>query len=124
VEEKRQFSRVNFVTHIETHFNNKVHEGQLLDVSLKGALIETDAPGAFDLENRGILHIYLPDTGLTLNFGGQVAHIRASKIGIKFISEDIDSMTHLRRLLELNLATEQEITREFDHLIEYCELPK
>ncbi|MCG8605079.1 PilZ domain-containing protein [bacterium] len=124
MEEKRQFSRVNFVTHIETDFNNKIHTGQLLDVSLKGALIETDAAGSFELGNDGILNIYLPDTGLALIFGGQVAHIHGGKIGIKFISEDIDSMTHLRRLLELNLATEQEITREFDLLIEYCELPK
>lgn len=116
--ERRKFSRVDFVTHVEVDFEDQKCTGKLLDISLKGALIEQAATAVLELGNRGVLTIYLPDTDIALTFSEEVAHVCGNRAGLKFLHEDIDSMTHLRRLLELNLGSDEAITRELPLLIE------
>ena len=116
--ERRQFSRVSFVTHVDIDFEDHKCTGKLLDISLKGALIEQAAPAFLELGNRGVITIYLSDTDIALTFSGEVAHVSGNRAGMKFLHEDIDSMTHLRRLLELNLGSDETITRELSHVIE------
>ena len=80
---------------------------------------ETKYGAAFlELGNRGVITIYLSDTDIALTFSGEVAHVSGNRSGMKFLHEDIDSMTHLRRLLELNLGSDETITRELSYLIE------
>jgi len=46
-----------------------------------------------------------------------IRHIEENHIGLKCHSIDIDSITHLKRLVELNLADETLLHRELETLI-------
>ena len=46
-----------------------------------------------------------------------VSHIKANHIGLKCHYIDIDSITHLKRLIELNLADDELLHRELAMLI-------
>jgi hypothetical protein len=47
----------------------------------------------------------------------RVAHVEGPQAGLLCISIDIDSVTHLRRLLELNLGDPALLERELSALI-------
>ena len=39
MDEKRYFSRINFTARAQIEFNGNIYEGDLLDLSLRGALL-------------------------------------------------------------------------------------
>ena len=62
--------------------------------------------------NRCELIIHLLDSEVTLQFETDIIYCQNNRFGFKFISEDIETATHLRRLLELNIGSSEEIDRE------------
>ena len=110
--ERRNFHRVPFATKTEINCNEKKFHGELLDISLQGALVlgKEDIPLA-----RGdlcALSINLPDTEVTMQFDVHLVHLQDNRLGFRFIGEDIESMTHLRRLLELNIGSAETVEEE------------
>lgn len=113
---RRQFIRIPF------HQPARLAVGQhgtactVYDLSLKGALLgvkETlDAqPGA-----ACTLHLSL-DARNALRMSGHIVHCEDRAIGLQWDTIDLDSLTHLRRLLELNCGDEALIHRELAQLI-------
>jgi hypothetical protein len=96
------------------------HDGQafaqLLDISLKGALLETGQvwhgkPGE---ECRLALEL-APNATITM--WTKVMHVEGRHVGLRCESIDLDSVTHLRRLVELNSGDPAILDREFASLI-------
>ena len=56
------------------------------------------------------LVIALPGTAISLNFDAELVHVEDLQYGFKFISEDLETLTHLRKLIELNTG-DAETTR-------------
>jgi len=117
--ERRRFSRIPFQIEAniqsetgETYFNCEV-----IDVSLNGLLIVK--PENWTGEDAAPHQIaLLLENGLTvINMNTAVAHIDDSSVG--FICEHIDlaSISHLKRLVELNLGDEALLQRELSALI-------
>ena len=100
--EKRLFQRVNFAVTTEVEIDGVRYETRLVDISLKGALLEFSHPENLDRGQPCHLIIHLDLSDVTLFFTGAVAHTNDNLTGIKFITVDIESMMHLRNLLELN----------------------
>jgi len=117
--ERRQFSRIPF--HIEANIQSESGEVYLncevVDVSLNGLLIAKPANWiGKDSEQHKVA--LLLENGLTvINMEAAVAHIDESSVG--FICEHIDlaSISHLKRLVELNLGDEDLLQRELSALI-------
>jgi hypothetical protein len=63
-------------------------------------------------ENRCELLIHLLDSDITLQFEAEVIHSQKRRLGFKFIGEDTETATHLRRLLELNIGSSEVIDKE------------
>ena len=86
--------------------------GNLLDISLQGALIH--GKGTIPLEKGNIcaLSIRLLDSEITLQFDVNLVHLEENKFGFRFIGEDTETMIHLRRLLELNIGSSEAIDKE------------
>ena len=61
---------------------------------------------------------HFPSSEITLTFNAELVHNHQNKLGLKFWSTDINTMTHLRRLLELNVADYDAITHELSFLVE------
>ena len=110
--EKRNFQRVPFATDADILFNNQKYKGELLDISLNGALIQ--GKGSIQLEkgNRCALTIHLLETEIVLNFEADLVHTEGNRFGFKFVCEDTETARHLRRLLELNIGSAEEIDKE------------
>ena len=117
--ERRRFSRIPF--HIEANIQAETGETYLncevIDVSLNGLLITK--PDNWVGKDADIHQVtLLLENGLTvINMNTAVAHIDNASVG--FICEHIDltSISHLKRLVELNLGDEDILQRELSALI-------
>jgi hypothetical protein len=115
--EQRHFQRIKFVVKTDVAINGISCEATLVDISLKGALVTF----LHDLHpEKGLpchLTIHLNESDMKLPFAGEVIHTHDNLTGIKFTLVNIDSMIHLRRLLELNTANPDQVRSELNSLI-------
>ena len=112
MDEKRNFQRVPFVTRAEINCNSRKYRGRLLNISLQGALVSGKGFIPFAEGDRCQLSIHLLGTEITLQFEADLIHRQDDRFGFRFISEDLETASHLRRLLELNIGSAETIDRE------------
>ncbi|MGR3301975.1 MAG: PilZ domain-containing protein [Candidatus Scalindua sp.] len=117
MDEKRYFSRINFTARTQIEFNDNVYEGELLDLSLKGALLGLKDQVPLKLNDRCVIKISLHSSDIKLVFDAELTHIHKNNLGFKFLGEDVETMTHLRNLLSLNVGDYDKITDELDFLL-------
>ena len=110
--ERRNFQRVPFATEAEIKCSGKIYHAELLDISFQGALVLGKGPMPLAAGSRCDLSIHLTDSEITLQFAADIIHYRENRVGLKFISEDTETATHLRRLLELNIGSSEALDRE------------
>ncbi|MDH5751973.1 MAG: PilZ domain-containing protein [Deltaproteobacteria bacterium] len=114
VSDTRKFSRLNFDSDsflVEAK-TGKRHDTHLIDISLQGALVERPT---FWQEEKGQncrLEVQLADSPIVVSMECEVVHWEKNHLGLHLVSIDLESMTHLRRLLELNLGDPSIMTRE------------
>ena len=68
MDEKRYFSRINFKAHSKIEFDNNGYEGDLLDISLKGALLSFKGPVPLKMKDCCTLIIHLHSSDIKLIF--------------------------------------------------------
>jgi hypothetical protein len=115
--ETRRFSRITFHRPGELVLASGSAACEVLDVSLKGALLEVPpgvAPAAGD---RCTLEIRLDAGEAAIRMAGRVAHREGARVGIRCEEIDLESITHLRRLVELNLGDDELLHRELAALV-------
>ena len=116
--EKRQFTRVGFDASARLICDEQDWATHLLDISLKGALIRQPRGAAnLRLNDSVELNLLLSDEETELFMRGHIAHLEAGHIGIECEHLDVDSASHLRRLIELNTGSEALLERELEALI-------
>jgi pSer/pThr/pTyr-binding forkhead associated (FHA) protein len=113
--DQRRFSRVPFQVEVTLHRADRRWTSRLLDISLHGALIERPPnwSGEEGLPHRLDVHL---DGGVVISMDVQVAHSDNSRLGLSCEDIDVDSITHLRRLVELNLGDAELVERELHAL--------
>ncbi|HEX5805438.1 MAG TPA: PilZ domain-containing protein [Macromonas sp.] len=115
--ERRQFWRAVFHAPVHVAAAGRVHKTQLLDLSLKGALIE--AGPDWPLAVGDPCHVRLDLVpGISISMDATVAHLRGNQVGLRCDHIDIDSITHLRRLVELNAGSAAWLEREIALLVQ------
>lgn len=110
--ERRRYSRLDFTSQSVLVCQGRKYSTRLIDISMKGALI--DIPGEWSGKPglKGDLEILLTDSNITIIMKVEVAHVDEETLGLRCYTIDLDSMTHLRRLLELNLGDPKLVERE------------
>ncbi len=116
-DERRRFSRITFHRPATFRAGGNPVTVHVLDVSLKGALLEVPAGFVGEPETACTLVIHLDAGEATIHLDGQIAHRRGNRLGVRCTSIDLDSIGHLRRVVELNLADEDLLQRELATLI-------
>ena len=114
----RRFSRITFHSPAVLDLKIRRLDCQVHDVSLKGALVEV-AAGAVAPE-VGItcsLTIRLDAADTMIRMDGEVAHVSGRRVGVKCDELDLESIEHLRRLVEVNLDDEEVLHRELAALV-------
>lgn len=112
----RRFSRVSFrgKAHIELAATSFATE--VLDLSLKGALVKKPEGWPAQLPGQMTLKIELNDLPVALTMRVSIAHQTEEVLGFHCDKIDIESVAHLRRLLELNLGDADLLSRELSEL--------
>tara|TARA_R110001583_G_scaffold132142_1_gene284021 strand:+ start:5238 stop:5615 length:378 start_codon:yes stop_codon:yes gene_type:complete len=117
-EQRRQYSRIHFSSGARLLVADRELACAVLDLSLRGALLAFDGdPPDVALDERCLLEITLGDTCTVIRMEGHVAHAEGHHLGLTCCEIDLDSITHLRRLLALNLGDAEMLNREFSVLV-------
>lgn len=119
--ERRRFSRIPFDA--QAHINNKQGELHLncavIDISLKGLLVEKPTNWAGQLGMYYDVDLILDNARLVIKMNNTVAHVDNEHIGFQCQQLNIESMMHLKRLVSLNLGDESLLERELTALISH-----
>ncbi|MBT3310294.1 MAG: PilZ domain-containing protein [Gammaproteobacteria bacterium] len=117
--EHRNHHRVHFDYIVDFEFDKQRHTCELFDISLRGALIGACTGATPEAGTPCKLIIKLDATEQTkIVMFGSIAHKKENRVGIICEEIDIDSMTHLRKLVEYNLGDVELVNRELDALRE------
>jgi c-di-GMP-binding flagellar brake protein YcgR len=92
--ERRNFQRVPFATVAEIYCNEKKYSGELLDISLQGALIQGAKSIPLEDGKSYELLIQLVDSEVTMKFDVTLVHREEDRFGFRFIGEDTETMIH------------------------------
>ena len=115
--ERRRFKRVTF--NARTELSQAAHRWpvELIDLSFKGLLVQRPDPWSGDREQPFEVDIHL-DEGVAIHMQVRFAHADQRQLGFHCLHIDLDSVSHLRRLIELNLGDEQALERELSALLQ------
>lgn len=116
VADRRQFWRAAFRSTVQFVGQSGTMTAELLDISLKGALVEVPAQWSGRIDDLCHLKLTLADDA-TILMRAWVAHIHGRQVGLRCESIDVDSITHLRRLVELNAGDPTLLDRELQALL-------
>ncbi len=93
----------------------RLFPAELLDISLKGALISR--PSQWTSSDQTCrLEFLLGDGAIAILMDGHIAHEEASRLGFRCEHIDLESISHLKRLVELNLGDTDLLERELEEL--------
>ena len=115
---RRKFSRIPFQAEASLFLPDGEYVVDVLDLSLKGALIYPHANMFVTVGTHCTLKIHLDQAGTSIRMEATVVHHLANYYGLVCRDIDLDSVTHLRRLVEINLGDEAMAEREFSLLSE------
>ncbi|VAX09985.1 hypothetical protein MNBD_GAMMA25-196 [hydrothermal vent metagenome] len=120
-QENRHFTRIPFDAQVKISKagQSQSWNSKLLDICLNGAMIAR--PEDWLLETGEAIQLELQlgeEDNLCLRMDTTVAHIGNNRIGLHCQQMDLDTATHLHRLLELNLGDSELMKRELSELIQ------
>ena len=124
----RRFQRIEFNARIELRLGDPaqpdLYPGILRDISLKGALVVLGDTGLIpDVNGTGQLVVQLDQSDVMLTMEVEVSYYHAERhaCGLNILSMDVDTASHLRRLVEVNLGDDAALQRELSNLIDVME---
>lgn len=109
---RRLYSRIQFQTEASLFLPDGEFPVEVLDLSLKGALVQPKGAQFVAIGANCTLKIHLNDAGASIRMEMTVVHQQDSHYGLACREIDLDSVTHLRRLVALNLGDEVLLERE------------
>ncbi|WP_324128490.1 PilZ domain-containing protein [Aromatoleum sp.] len=117
--QRRKYSRIQFHSGATLSIDDSETACEVCDLSLKGALLRVAPPVGLTTGKRCLLEVALDEAGTSIRMEGEVVHAEGDRVGLLCREIDLDSITHLRRLLELNLGDPELLHREFSALLSH-----
>jgi hypothetical protein len=115
--ERRRFSRIAFHRPAELDVAGERGTCELLDISLRGALLETPVGFGAPLGARCTLTVRLDAGDARIRMDGEIVHREGTQVGLRCVEIDLESIGHLRRIVELNLGDDELLHRELSALV-------
>jgi len=116
MQDRRHFTRILFSTTAHLSNMGKVWPTELIDLSLKGALVKKPEDWKCGEAKSVLLTFKLAQSDIELNMNTSLVHEKQDYLGLLCEQIDIDSATHLKRLIELNVGDDELLNRELDSL--------
>jgi hypothetical protein len=109
--DNRHFHRIHFAGEATLSCGGKTWDCEITDLSLKGCLLHFGFPWGEDLRKLYSLTLQLSEeTQIKMDLTAM--HVVGDKVGFKCEHIDIDSISELRRLVELNLGSSALLERD------------
>lgn len=113
---RRHFWRAHFHSPVQLAAHGQVTEADLYDISLKGALLKVPEGWTGKCGDHCQMRLNLA-ADATISMGATIAHVAGRRVGLHCDSIDVDSVTHLRRLVALNSGDPRILDRELATLL-------
>jgi hypothetical protein len=116
--EKRRFRRIECLENCSVSGQKGLFSVKLLDISLKGALIEFEGEVPLEDGEAASVCLQLSNSDVKLTFETQVVHHHGRLAGVKFMEMDLDTMIHLRGLMEARTMDPELLHKEIAFFVE------
>lgn len=113
--ERRRFTRFDFEGSVKLYSDRAMWDSELIDISLKGALMTRPAGWNGKIGAAHRIELRLAD-GLKISMGASPAHVTPEHIGFRWDKIDLDSFAQLKRLIELNIGDPERLNAELSAL--------
>ncbi|HDY98157.1 MAG TPA: PilZ domain-containing protein [Pseudomonas sabulinigri] len=116
-DERRRFSRVPFDAHtlvLQDAWSTPV---QLIDISLRGVLVLQPETWKAERSESPFNVLIELSNGTKIHMETRLAHAEEGLLGFECTHIDLDSISHLRRLIALNTGDEALLERELKALL-------
>lgn len=115
--EHRQFTRIEFDADTRVSQGEDVWSVELMDISLNGVLFKQPNNWLINPGKPLFVNIHLSDQSI-IKMECQLVHTTEDEVGCQCKHIDLDSITLLKRLIELNVGSEDMLERELSALIQ------
>ncbi len=116
--DKRRFQRIEFDAPCELHWQDNFWRTEVLDISMKGVLVRRPDGWSAPLGQPCEVVIHLDDHSTAIVMAVELKHVDEARLGFSCQYIDLESATHLKRLVELNLGDPALLQREFARLVD------
>jgi hypothetical protein len=101
-EDRRQFTRIEFEAEVTLEQEGRSYSTQLQDISVNGLLATTPTEYHIRTDIPCNLQVKLSENAV-INMQASLVHSSSQFLGFHCVSMDMESVVHLRRLVEINL---------------------
>ena len=115
-QDRRRFTRIPFDLDTQVSQGGNQWRAELQDISLNGALVTGLDTAKLNAQSPIQLTVTLSDQAV-ITMQTTLAHHSDSELGLACQSMDLNSVQHLRRLIELNLGDPAVAERELRELL-------
>ena len=122
-EDKRRFHRIFYNAEAVLRADGTHYSCKIVDLSLKGCLLNFDQPWSPSPEKLYTLSFNLTDE-ISIVMDVNMVHAVGNQYGFNCKNIDIDSISRLRRLVELNLGDSELLERELAALSDFAAQPR
>ncbi|WP_038173948.1 MULTISPECIES: PilZ domain-containing protein [Vibrio] len=114
--ERRRFSRIVYQAKAVLTQDSTEVNALICDLSLHGVLATSEQFGLLDTDKQVNVTFSLPDSDITLQLVANVVGLHNNVIRLSIDHIDIESIGHLKRLVELNVGDDDLLHRDIEHL--------
>ncbi len=117
--EHRRFTRIPLDTDVQIHDSqsHKKWQSELIDISLKGLKIARPIDWLISKHVHFEINLILSKDNIEIKIQTELKHFDEAILGFQIKHIDVNSASHLHRLLELNLGDNNLLDREYHELI-------
>ncbi len=116
-DDRRRFTRIPFDAHTSLQQDDWCASVQLVDLSLRGLLTLQPADWQVQRGKAPFIAIIDLSEGSQIRMEVHLVHAEEGLLGFECLHIDLDSISHLRRLIALNLGDEALLERELAALL-------
>ena len=113
--ERRRFRRFPIEGSVKLYSGNAMWSTTLVDMSLRGVLVERPDNWTGELGTRYRIDVRL-EGGVMIGMGVELSRVANGNLGFGCLKIDLDSFARLKRLIELNLGNTEILNRELSTL--------
>lgn len=114
--ERRRFSRIVYQAPAILTQDSQQFESSVSDLSLHGLLLTCEQSQQLSSGKQVQVEFSLPDSDITIQLIGLIVGVNGTVIRLSINHIDIDSIGHLKRLVELNVGDDELLHRNIEHL--------